>query len=171
MTEKKQHSQIFNSWLQQHQAVLFKVVRAYAFTPVDQDDLFQEISIQIWKSIPRFRSESSVVTWLYRISINTALKWVRSEKKHRDNHFSLDGEASILTEKPESRDERLDWLFAEIAKLNRIDRSLTLLLLDGFSYREMADVLGISESNIGVKIHRIKNHLIRQSENGTSHGI
>lgn len=170
MTERQQFK-IFKSWLDQYQALLFKVIRAYAFTPDDQDDLFQEISIQIWQSIPGFRYESAETTWLYRISLNTALKWVRSEKRHRENHSGFEPGVHLLTEKTENRDERLDWLYSEISKLNRVDRSLTLLLLDGFSYREMANILGISESNIGVKIHRIKQHLIKQTDDGSEHGI
>ena len=163
MTEKEQEH-VFESWLAQHKALLFKIVRAYAFTVTDQDDLFQEITIQIWYSIPTFRQESSVTTWLYRISLNTAIKWTRKERKHYEAKESLDTVQHILEENKIPIDERLVWLYEEISRLDEIDRSIALLLLEGFSYKEMAGIMGITESNIGVKINRIKKHLISASK-------
>ena len=168
MTEKEQ-KQIFEDWLSQHKALIFKIVRAYAFTVMDQDDLFQEIIIQTWHSIPAFRRAASVNTWLYRISLNTAIKWTKKERRHYQSE-TLDGAQHILQESRMQTDERLLWLYEEIYKLDEIDRSLTLLLLDGFSYREMADILGITESNVGVKINRIKKQLITKSKKH-DHGI
>lgn len=170
MTEIQQ-TDIFETWLAEHRALLFKVVRAYAFTPADSDDLFQEIAIQVWRSVPNFKGESAVTTWLYRIALNTALKWTRKEKKHHERHTSMDAVKQVLKKREKQIDERLEWLYREIKKLDEIDRSLTLLMLDGFSYREMSEILGISESNVGVKIHRIKKHLINQSEKIETHGI
>ena len=168
MTEKEQQ-QIFEDWLGQHKAVIFKIVRAYTFTIMEQDDLFQEIIIQVWHSIPAFRKESSVTTWLYRVSLNTAIKWTKKERKHYQSE-TLDGMQHILQESRRQTDERLTWLYEEIYKLDEIDRSITLLLLDGFSYKEMAAILGITESNVGVKINRIKKYLITKSKIH-SHGI
>jgi len=162
VTEKEQ-KQIFEDWLGQHKALIFKIVRAYAFSVMDQDDLFQEIIIQIWHSIPAFRRESSVNTWLYRISLNTAIKWTKKERKHYQSE-TLDGAQHILQEGRRQTDERLTWLYEEIHKLDEIDRSITLLLMDGFSYKEMAAILGITESNVGVKINRIKKQLISKSK-------
>lgn len=169
MTEKEQQH-IFHNWLDEHKNLLFKVVRAYAITTMDRDDLFQEISIQVWHSIPTFRQEASVTTWLYRIAFNTALKWVRKERKYFPAE-SVDNVEHILQEVVMHVDERLHWLYEEIYRLDEIDRSLTLLLLDNFSYKEMAAILGISESNIGVKINRIKKHLISKSKKYEHHGI
>lgn len=159
MTVKEQE-QVFKNWLDQYKAVLFKIIRAYAYTEADQDDLFQEITIQVWHSIPSFRQESSVATWLYRISLNIAIKWTKKERKHSEAKESLDNVQHILQDNKTPVDERLIWLYNEIAKLDEIDRSIALLLLEGFSYKEMAAIAGISESNIGVKINRIKKHLI-----------
>ena len=164
-TERKH---ILESWLNQHKTLLFKVVRTYAFNAADQDDLFQEIVIQVWRSIPNFKGKSALTTWLYRISLNTALAWTRKERKHQNGRQSLDHVEHILQENTKTRNERLDWLFEKIAQLNEIDRSLMLLLLDGFSYRDMSGILGISESNVGVKINRIKKRLI--SEKSKIHG-
>jgi RNA polymerase sigma-70 factor (ECF subfamily) len=74
-----------------------------------------------------------------------------------------------MAEQP--RNDRLDWLYEQIAQLNPIDRSVCLLMLDGFSYKEIADLLGISESNVGVKIHRVKQHLVRESQEKIHHGV
>lgn len=169
MTEKE-HQQVFEDWLTHYKAVIFKVVRAYAFTAMEQDDLFQEIIIQVWHSVPKFRSEASVVTWLYRISLNTAIKWRTKERKHAGSE-TLDGMQHILQERKVQADERLTWLYEEIYKLDEIDRSITLLLLEGFSYKEMAIILGITESNVGVKINRIKKLLISKSKQHDLYGI
>jgi RNA polymerase sigma-70 factor, ECF subfamily len=169
MTEKEQ-KHIFEKWLDEHKALIFKVVRAYAFTVMDQDDLFQEITIQVWHSIPTFRQESSATTWIYRISLNTAIKWVRKERKHYQAE-TLDDVQHILQKSGQQTDERLVWLYEEIHSLDEIDRSLALLLLDSYSYKEMANILGITESNVGVKINRIKKHLITKSKKYDHHGI
>ncbi|HLK28916.1 MAG TPA: RNA polymerase sigma factor [Puia sp.] len=168
MTDVEQ-KKILDEWLSLHKGIIFKIVRVYAFNAMNQDDLFQEIVIQIWNSIPSFRGESSVTTWLYRISLNTALKWAKREQKH-DHSETLDNVQHILLENKITTDERLVWLYEEIHKLDEVDRSITLLLLDGFSYKEMSLILGITESNVGVKINRIKKQLISKSKN-YSYGI
>ncbi|MDZ7716432.1 MAG: RNA polymerase sigma factor [Balneolaceae bacterium] len=170
MTEARQ-LEIFKNWLQQYKALLFKVVRAYAFSESGREDLFQEISIQVWRSIPNFRKESAVTTWIYRVALNTAIRWNQKEQKHQKRQQRLADYEHLLEKKEEKEDPRLDWLYEEISRLDEIDRSLCLLMLDGFSYREMSDILGISESNIGVKIHRIKKYLIEKSKEYDNHGI
>lgn len=165
------HNQIFESWLREYPSLFFKVIHAYAFTAEDKDDLFQEISVQAWKSVPNFKNESKVSTWLYRIALNTAIKWSQKERKHIFGRQSIAAAEHLLHESKQQIDDRLAWLYEEIAQLNEIDRSLCLLLLDGFSYQEMAGILGISESNVAVKIHRLKKHLMVQSQKIKNHGI
>ena len=168
--KENEQQKIFKSWLDQHKGLLFKVLRAYAFTPEDREDLFQEITAQVWRSIPNFRQESAVTTWLYRIALNIAISWGAKERKKVEPQ-SIEGMEHLISEKEALTDERLAWLYSEIKKMNEVDKSLTLLLLDGFSYKEMADMLGISESNIGVKIHRIKKELIKKSEKYEYYGV
>jgi len=163
MKESKQR-QIFEQWLSEHRALVFKVIRSYAFHRSDREDLFQDICLQIFRSIPNFKGNAMVTTWLYRIALNTAIKWSTKEKKHIDSHDELDHRLSTIEFICDKEDERISWLYGEIQKLNEIDRSLSLLLLEGYSYKEMADIVGISESNIGVKIHRIKKQLIETSK-------
>jgi len=164
--EQQQH--IFESWLSQYKGLFFKIVRAYAVSGPELDDLFQEIVIQVWKSVPAFRGDSAVSTWVYRIAINAALSWVRKEVKHRDMEKI---EGLVLQEGAVQVDERVAWLYAEIHRMDEIDRSIALLLLEGFSYKEMAAILGITESNVGVKINRIKKRLIAKSEKQDCYGI
>jgi RNA polymerase sigma-70 factor (ECF subfamily) len=153
---------IFDEWVNEHKGIFFKIVRAYAFTPDDQDDLFQEISLQVWKSILDFRGESKVSTWIYRVALYTAYVWVRTEKKRPETQ-PLVGVERTLVMKEQVEDGRLNWLYEQIGQLDQIDRSVCLLMLDGYKYREIADILGISESNVGVKVHRIKQQLSRKS--------
>jgi RNA polymerase sigma-70 factor, ECF subfamily len=161
--DEHEQRQILNEWLERHQGLLFKVVRAYAFTPQDREDLFQDVATQVWDSIPRYRAESAETTWLYRVALFTAMRWSRKERRRREDTRSLDGLEHTLLEPAKPTDPRLDWLYEQIAQLDEVERSLTLMMLDGFSYREIADTLGISESNVGVKLTRIRKHLTEKS--------
>jgi RNA polymerase sigma-70 factor (ECF subfamily) len=163
MTSAEQLS-IFTDWMEQHQGLIFKAVRAYAYERSDQEDLFQEITTKLWESIPNFKRESAATTWIYRVALFCAMSWKRKEKRHRESKRELDDAAPDFAISQEKPDPRLQWLYEQIGQLAVIDRSLTLLMLDGYSYREMADILGITESNIGVKINRIKKHLTKQSQ-------
>lgn len=154
---------IFESWLSTNKNVLFKVVRAYAFTRHDQEDLFQEIATALWLSIPNFEGNSAPSTWTYRVALNTAISWSRKELRRRDKTNVLEGAEAALQPSDCQVDPKLEWLYEQITQLNELDRSLTLLLLDGFSYTEMAEAIGMSESNVGVRIHRIKAYLTSQS--------
>lgn len=158
-----EQEQVFKEWLADHKGLLFRVVHAYAFTAEDKDDLFQEICLQAWNSIPNFRQQSGVSTWLYRIALNTAIKWSKRLRKHEAGRQPIGEVAHLLRVTDHPVDERLAWLYEEIAHLGEIDRSLTLLLLDGFSYKEMSAMLGISESHVGVKLHRIKQMLVEKA--------
>lgn len=159
--KESEQQRIFQEWLDKYRALLFKIIKAYAFNMEDQNDLFQDTCLQIYRSIPNFRGESAVSTWLYRIALNTAIKWVTIKKKYADKHQDIGKTANLLKAGEEPKDERIRWLYSEIQKFNEVDRSLILLLLDGYSYKEMAGIMGISESNIGVKIHRIKKLLVK----------
>jgi RNA polymerase sigma-70 factor (ECF subfamily) len=150
---------VFDAWIREHKGLMLKVVRAYAFTPDDQDDLFQEIALQLWNSVPIRRGEAAETTWIYRVALYSALAWSRKERKHRSGRQDIDEVQHTLRFVPATQDARLEWLYKEIGKFEEVDRSLVLLLLEGFGYREMAEILGISESNVGVKISRIKRRL------------
>ena len=161
---KGKQENLFEQWIEEHKGLILKVVRANAADPEDQDDLFQEIAFQVWLSIPLFRERAKVSTWIYKVALNTTMVWHRAQKRHRHMRepLYLVNERSYSADDPsqsmESR-EKLDWLYAEIRKLPKVDRSLALLYLDEFSYQEIADILGISTNNVGVKLNRLRNYL------------
>ncbi|MEM9897527.1 MAG: RNA polymerase sigma factor [Bacteroidota bacterium] len=156
--EAIQQHQIFEEWIKDHKALLFKVIRSYALEEEDRNDLFQEICLQLFRSIPNFRKKSSTSTWIYRICLNTAIKWSLKEKSQQQRQAEVKEISHLLTIKEEP-DERLSWLYDTIRSFHEIDKSMILLFLDGYSYREISNLTGISESNVGVKIHRIKKQL------------
>ncbi|MFT7678322.1 MAG: RNA polymerase sigma-70 factor (ECF subfamily) [Planctomycetota bacterium] len=160
-----------DEWLSAHRGLLFKVVRAYAFDAHDREDLFQEVAFQLWNSIPNFRGDSKASTWVYRVALYAGIEWSRKERRRSDKQERLDvsehGQGLTLPDE----DGRVAWLYGRIAQLEPLDRSLMLLVLEGLSYREMAQTLGISESNVGAKISRIKQALSQQTEGANSHEL
>ena len=159
------HELRFRQWLDEHTGLLLKVVRSFAEGPADQDDLFQEIVLQVWLSLPNFRDDCKPTTWLYRVALNTALAWKRTEKRRRRGHghgsLSISDVAapSIPSAEGERNNRIVEQLYAAIRALQPARRALVVLYLDGFTYREIAEVVGISESNVGVSLNRIKKEL------------
>lgn len=154
--------ELFKRWLAQHSGLIFKVARAFAPGDADRDDLVQEILLQLWRSLPRFEGKAKESTWIYRVALHTALAWHRSENKRRAPQAPM----PAIEELPEpddlaarERDELVARLYSAIRRLPKMDAALVLLYLDDLSYREMADVLGISESNVGVKLNRARKTL------------
>lgn len=159
MTDSERE-RIFSDWLANHERILLKLVHAYAFEHADRQDLFQEMAIQLWRSVDSFRGDSSVTTWIYRVALNTAIAWTRKTGKHDRHNEPIEKFEGILTDTVSgATDPRVVWLYQQIARLREVDRSVALLLLDGLSYREIATITGLSESNVGVRINRIKSAL------------
>ena len=166
MTTQEQEA-IFRRWLDAHLGLMLKVVRGCAATPQDQEDLFQDVLLQVWSSIPAFRGEARETTWIYRVAFNTALAWRRGERRRREGHetfMKFDVSPQVQPSHVESLAEQeiVARLYAAIRQLPKVDASLALMHLDGLSYQEMAEVLGISENYIGVKLNRIRKQLAEQ---------
>jgi RNA polymerase sigma-70 factor (ECF subfamily) len=169
---RAEHEQLFHQWLQDHSGILRKVVRAFTQTAQDREDLLQEVLVQLWSSLPRFRGEAKASTWIYRVAFNTALAWKR-ESKHLKTLVSLSGiDPPAETSHPETLacDPQIERLYAAIRQLPGIDASLALMHLDGLSYQEMAAVVGISENHVGVKLTRIRHQLARSLQ-GDQHDL
>ncbi|MGB3180443.1 MAG: RNA polymerase sigma factor [Cyclobacteriaceae bacterium] len=149
----------FEEIISEHQAILYKIGRVYA-TAEDFDDLYQEMLIAIWKSLDSFKGQSKVSTWIYRVALNTALSYhkVNNRRQTAMDSFSQE-QAHIYTDHAE--DERTEKLYRAIRQLAKDERSLILLYLDENSYEEIAQIIGISMSNVGVRINRIKKKLLR----------
>jgi RNA polymerase sigma factor (sigma-70 family) len=147
----------FLKLIQDYQKIIFKVCKMYRDQKEDQEDLFQEIVYQLWKSYPSFRGESKISSWIYRISLNTAMSMFRKAKRVVDYFEEFPEKIHPSTESKIS--ENAERLFSALRKLNDSEKALISLYLEDFSYQEIAEIVGISESNVGVKLNRIKNKL------------
>jgi len=149
---------LFKDWVNDHKALIYKVVKIYA-RPSDMDDLFQDILMQFWQSIPSFKQQSKPSTWIYRVALNTALTKHRKDKKHKHKRQSIDMDsitAGRPTKSETDESNAIDQLYHAIRQLPKIDSSLILMHLDGLGHGEIAEVLGITENHVGVRLHRAK---------------
>ncbi len=156
MTRPEQH-ETFQQWMTDHPGILHKVVRSYADRAADREDLLQEIQLALWHAIPGFHSGSKASTYIYRIALNRAISWVRKESATRRRHEQLAADVPVETTARE--DPRLALIYAEIRQLNKAERALILLHLDGFNYEEIAATLGITTTNVGARLTRIRQKL------------
>jgi RNA polymerase sigma factor (sigma-70 family) len=142
------------------QNIIHKVCRIYRDNQEDREDLFQDILVELWRSYPSFRGDSLPSTWVYRIALSTAIAKYR-KKKNLVRYRSLSQtEFDIPDAVTEDRYEEQKKMFYEaLEKCDNVEKALVLLYLDDHSYKEMSVILGISESNIGVKLNRVKNVL------------
>jgi RNA polymerase sigma-70 factor (ECF subfamily) len=155
---------LFKTLLSEYGGAVLKVARAYTRTYEDCQDLAQEILLQVWRSLPQFQGRASPATWLYRVALNTALGWKRKQHRRQARQQPLlemadpSAAGSSSAEQVVAR-EAVERLYAAIHQLSKTDAALVLLYLDEMSYREIAEVLGISEGNVGVKLNRAKKAL------------
>ncbi len=145
-------------WVEEHQGVIFRVVHASASSPEDKNDLFQEILLQLWRSMPSFEGRCKETTWMYRVALNTARAWRRSEKRRRERHEEL-AMFTSLQDAGEKPNPLLEKLYESIRQMPKAEASLLLLHLDGLSYQDMAEVLGVSEGCVGVRLTRARKQL------------
>lgn len=145
--------------IKENEGVIFKITTFYTDNKADQQDLYQDIVYQLWRSFDSFRGESKISTWMYRIALNTALTRAR-KRKRRGYAVSID---KVILEQTENYDEefeeRLRILYHQIGKLNALEKGLILLLLEGKKYGEIAEITGLSTSNVGTRISRIKDKM------------
>jgi RNA polymerase sigma-70 factor (ECF subfamily) len=153
----------FESLLEQHKKILYKVASAYCHNPADRPDLVQEIAVQLWRSFDRYDEEYRFSTWMYRIALNVAISFHRTESRRSRNTVPAEDSILEIAAEPElaEADDSLRLLHGFIARLDELDRALILLYLDGNRYDTIAEILGISETNVGTKISRIKQRLRR----------
>lgn len=154
------NEQEFLSQIEKHKGILFKISKMYMNCADDQRDLFQEITYQAWKSFSNFRGESQFSTWLYRIALNTAIIFLRSEKKRKSISGNFNEEIAVAVEHYDfETEENLKQMYAAINQLNNIDKALIFYYLENFSGKEIADEMGITEVNVRVKLNRAKTKL------------
>jgi len=159
------HEQLFDEVYRQHRGLIAKVTHAFALERPDREDLFQEILVAVWLALPRFKQQSALPTYVYRVAFSCAMNWKRSTRRYRRKIDCFAQELPNLTEPADPRDgERLRWLYAKIHQLPPVDRTLMLLHLDQQSYDEITAITGLNKSNIGVRLHRIKQQLTQLTE-------
>lgn len=149
--------------LHQHQPLLRRVARLYEQDADDRQDLLQEITVQLWRAWPRYvpRPEVKLSTWFYRVALNVAISSLR-QRTRRPTPQRLGDHLSELPEPaPDSAygPDELAWLYRAIEHLSAVDKAFVLLYLEDRSYEEMADILGITQNNVRVKMHRVQEKL------------
>lgn len=145
----------FSILIAEHQGLIFKVCNMYCNSKEDKEDLFQDIVLQLWRAYPSFKGDAKVSTWMYRIAINNAIIRLRKETK-REKHVSLDDEAFEVATEDNQINENAAAMYEAIKKLSEVEKALTMLYMDNCSYKEIAEITGLSESNIGFKLNKIK---------------
>lgn len=146
--------------IEKHKGVVFKISKMYMDNPDDQNDLYQEIIYQAWKSYNDFQKKSEFSTWLYRTALNTAIVFLRSEKKRSFIQNQSIENLSIHQESYNDTDDRnMKMMYEAIHKLSPIDKALIFFFLEDFSGKEIAEQLGITEVNARVKLNRAKTKL------------
>lgn len=157
-------NQSFLTILEQYKDRIFRICGVYAVDLGDQEDLFQEVVINLWQSWDSFQGQSHIYTWIYRITLNVCMRRHYQQKRRTEKQVQLSGISFI---QPASEDvhaqvekqEQFDQLYQCIARLKETDKSIILLFLEELPYKEIANIIGISENHVAVKVKRIKNHL------------
>jgi len=150
----------FVTQLEKHQNIIHKVCRLYTNNQDAHNDLFQEVTIQLWRAFPKFRGEAKFSTWMYRIALNTAITLYRKSKRRiktndiADFHFKIKSE-----EYDDTEEEQLKLMYSAIKQLSDIEKALIFLYLEEKNYREISETMGISEVNARVKMNRAKGKL------------
>jgi RNA polymerase sigma factor (sigma-70 family) len=142
----------FLQLIDQHQGIIHKICRLYRDSTEDREDLFQDIVYQLWKNAPAFEGRSKFSTWMYRVALSTAITAYR-KKKPAIRYTETLPEKHEAAEEP---DEQREQLFKALKQLDDGDKALITLYLEGLNYQEMAEITGLTDNNVGVKLNRIK---------------
>lgn len=141
--------------------IIIKICRAYTNSQDDFEDYYQEVCLQIWRSRDNFSGQSEWSTWLYRVSLNVCLTYLKKSKKDPQKFASDTLPEELIEDSHVFKDESINQLYVAIKKLSEIDRAVILLYLEEHSYQEIAEIIGTNQNNIGVRIKRIKERLFK----------
>lgn len=171
MGAQQDRDRAFADWLAPHMATLRRIARAFA-APDDQYDLMQELMLAVWSARPRFQERSATTTFIYRVAHNTALTWKRGETRRRRRREAVEAEMLWRAEQASAEPEAnlLERLYAAIRQLPPVERSLILLSLDGVAYAQIAQLHGLSETNVGARLTRIRQRVSNLVEDA-DHGV
>ena len=160
--DTKQFENEFLTMITAQRRVIYKVCYIYANDQEELNDLFQEAVLNLWKSFPSYRGDSKLTTWVYRISMNTCITYLRHAGTRPRTIPITANVIGQLTEEGDKA-EQIQELYRLINQLGKLERALILLWLDERSYQEMSDILGLSKANVAVKLNRIKEKLRKMS--------
>jgi len=165
----KEKEKLFSEVYETFRHRIYRICYAYIYQKEEVEDLFQEIMINIWKSLDRFRGDSQLGTWVYRVAVNSAMLYNRNNKFHGKVKSNI-SEVYLTTEDSGSDDhreieEKLNVLAKCISKLKKQDRIIISLILEGLSYDQISEVTGVTSNYVGVKVNRIKKQLFSLFEN------
>lgn len=146
----------FTTLIKEHEGILFKLSNAYGDSAEERQDLYQEMVYQLWKSFDSFKGSSGWATWMYRVCLNTAIRQLKLKNRRPAEQKLIPELHRIIEENDAIMDERSKFLYAQIRKLSEINRAIILLFLDGKPYEEIAQITGLSASNVGTRLNRIK---------------
>jgi RNA polymerase sigma factor (sigma-70 family) len=157
----------FISIIKDNQNLIFKICYSYCSDSENRKDLQQEVLMQLWNSFSKFDGRVKISTWIYRIALNTAISYYRNDNKHKGKKVTIDESVISLSnfEYFPEQDEKIVMLYKFIENLNEMDKALILLYLEDNKYKAIAEILGISETNVATKIYRIKKILKEQFSN------
>lgn len=162
----------FKNIIDEYNGILYKIGRSYTTEEPDFKDLYQEMLIQLWKSFERFKGESKISTWIYRVALNTALTYQRNRKRKpvADSidslKFKLSDDSNSNLAQAHKKEAKIELLYHCINLLKKEQRAIILLHLEGKKYNEIAEIIGLTPNNIGVKLMRIKktlHHLLTEN--------
>ncbi len=156
----------FTELLYRHQGIVHKICNLYFNNRIEKEDYQQELIIQLWKAFPSFNNQSKFSTWMYRVCLNAAIDIFRKERTQPEFVKLENQDADKIVDYTADSSSNHEKLYHAINKLSAIDKAIITLYLDECSYKEIAEIIGISESNTGVKINRIKSLIINSFENG-----
>lgn len=153
--------QEFVELITRHRGILHKICNIYFYKNPFKEDYYQEILIRLWRSYPSFRNKSAFSTWLYKVAINTAIDIIRKQNIGPKYKELSKVEYDIPEQNYNLESEKKEVLYQAIDYLSDVEKAIIILYLENYKYKEISEILGISESNTGVKINRIKNQLIK----------
>lgn len=151
--------EFYQEYIENNRGIIARICRAYANSEADFQDYFQEVCLQLWRSRDSFRQQAQLSTWIYRVSLNVCLSLVRKKNRQILPMEEVSRIPSSGEDIDEAKTSQLEQLYRGIRQLKEADRAIILLYLEEKSYDEMAEILGISTSNVGVRINRIKERL------------
>jgi len=154
-------SEEFLNIFQQNIGIVIKISRAYTSNPQDKEDLINDIALELWKSFKKFNGNAKISTWIYRVALNTSMNYKRKKKK--DSMFSPLNDFKKVDNFPwlqeQDNTSSLDIIYQCVDELNEMDKTIILLYFDGNSHDEISEITGISKTNVGTRIGRIKEQI------------